>query len=135
MSHYTRLKTHMVSAEHLVRALRDMGFKDVEIHETPQQLMGYEGSYREDRAQVIVRKKYLGPASNDMGFRKDEEGRFVAVISDYDRGAYGSSWLKSLYQRYAYHVAHDKLGQQNFDVVSEETQDDGTVRLVLRRMI
>ena len=37
-------------------------------------------------------------------------------------------------QRYAYYAARDQLEKQGFNLVSEETQADGQLRLVLRRV-
>ena len=134
MSHFTRLKTRLTDQAALVKALADVGYKLVEVHDTPQHLYGYGGDRRAQTAEVIVRRKYVGKASNDIGFRRTDDGSFEAIISLFDRLKHSRGWLRRLTQRYAYHVARAKLQEQGFDLVSEETAKDGRIRLVLRRM-
>lgn len=135
MSHFTTVKTQMVSTEHLVQALRDLGFTNVESHEVPQALYGYRGDVRPQRSEVIVRRQFIGPASNDIGFTRDSTGTFVAVVSEFDRRKYDTKWLERLTQRYAYHVAKDQLEAQDFTVVEEEVQADNTIHITVRRMV
>jgi hypothetical protein len=134
VSHFTRLKTRITDKGALIKALADVGYKLVEAHETPQHLFGYQGDQRAQTAEVIVRRKYVGRASNDLGFRRTEDGSFEAIISRYDRHKHSQAWLDRLTQRYAYHVARAKLQEQGFDLVSEETVKDGRIHLVLRRL-
>ena len=134
MSHFTRLKTRLTDQAALVKALADVGYKLVEVHDTPQHLYGYGGDRRAQTAEVIVRRKYVGKASNDIGFRRTDDGSFEAIISLFDRLKHSRGWLRRLTQRYAYHVARAKLKEQGFDLVSEETAKDGRIHLVLRRL-
>jgi len=134
MSQYLSMQTQLVSAKHLVCALDDLGFHDVEVHETAQPLKGWLGDARENRAEIIIRKKYVGAASNDIGFHRGVDGRFTAFISDYDKNRHGAAWLNRLTQRYAYHVALDILQEEDFDVVTESVEEDQTIHLTLRRM-
>ena len=134
MSAYTTMKTRLVSAEHLRRTLLDMGFAEVELHEEKQPLEGWRGNLREQRAEIIIRRQHVGPASNDIGFARDAEGRFVALISEFDRARYNEAWLQSVAQGYAYHVIQDELKAQDFSVVEQTTDADRTIRITLRRM-
>jgi Protein of unknown function (DUF1257) len=135
MSHFTKLRTQITDVSGLIKALADVGFKDVETHETAQHLYGYQGDMRLQTAEVIIRRKYVGQASNDIGFKRQEDGTFEAVISEYDRHKKSQQWLNQLTQRYAYHVARTKLAEQGFDLVAEEVQEHGQIHLVLRRMV
>ncbi len=133
MSHFTVLKTRITDTEALVNALADMGFTEVEVHQTPQHLFGYRGDVRPQTAEIIIRRRFVGAASNDIGFTRGEDGHFEAVISRFDRFRYSKKWLKRLTQRYAFHVATAQLVEQGFSVVSEETHQDERIHLVLRR--
>ena len=133
MSAYTLIETQLVSEEHLVRALEDLGFEQVERHAAAQPLVGFEGLRREQRAEIIIRKRYLDAASNDLGFARDASGRFTAIVSDFDRGRFGGPWLQRVTQRYAYHVTRDKLAEQGFALVEERVDERDTIRLTLRR--
>jgi hypothetical protein len=134
MSHFTVLNTRIIETDALVKALTDMNFKNVEVHETAQHLYGYQGDVRQQTAEVIIRRQYIGRASNDIGFKRNKNGAFDAIISDYDRRKYSQQWLNRLIQRYAYHVIKAKTEEQGFTLLTEETQQDERIHLVLRRM-
>lgn len=69
----------------LVAALGDLGYKEVECGEALP-LYGYQGDERTERAQLVVRRKHVGVASNDLGFARTEQG-FTPIISEYDQRA------------------------------------------------
>ena len=101
MSAYIRMATPMTDRECLVQALADMGFgpDKVVVSELPRHLEGYLGERRPQVADVIIPRKYVGRASNDIGFYRTPHG-YQATISKYDRRKYGNSWLAELTQRY-----------------------------------
>lgn len=133
MSAYTVLQTRIVSAEHLVAALADLGFTRVEVHERPRPLVGWLGDARERTAEIIIRREHVGESSNDIGFARTADGSFEALVSEFDRQRFGAHWLGRLTQRYAYHVARDRLEAQGFDLVEEHAGQDQVIRLTLRR--
>lgn len=135
MSHFTVLQTHLVDSDALVKALADLGFSQVEVYQIAQPLYGYKGDQRPEKAEVIIRRQQVGLASNDIGFLRQADGRFQAIISEYDRDQYSEEWLNRLTQRYAYHTARAKLEEQGFHMVTEETKEDGRIHLVLRRVV
>jgi hypothetical protein len=69
--------------ECLLKALRECGYAETEEGEALS-LYGYHGDRRPETAQIVVRRKFIGAASNDLGFQKTESG-YVPVISEYDR--------------------------------------------------
>lgn len=134
MSHFTVVQTQLVDQDALVTALADLGFSRVERHETPQALFGYEGDRRAESAEVIIRREHVGPSSNDIGFKRLASGHYQAIISEYDRAeSYGQDWLDQLTQRYAYHVVVDRMKAQGFKLVTQESRQDGQLKLTLQR--
>jgi len=87
MSHFVNVKTQMKNLEALVSALARNGFSTskVEVHDTPQNLYGYQGDVRAQKAHVIIRRRYIGSSSNDIGF-ENIDGTYVAHISEFDSG-------------------------------------------------
>ena len=84
MSKYmTFTDTAFKDRECLLNALSECGYETVEEGESLS-LYGYQGDRRPETAQIVVRRKFIGSASNDLGFRKTEAG-YVPVISEYDR--------------------------------------------------
>ncbi|MBW4582861.1 MAG: DUF1257 domain-containing protein [Tildeniella nuda ZEHNDER 1965/U140] len=135
MSHFTAIKTQIKDAEALVKALADVGFKQVEVHETAQPLYGFQGDLRSQTAEIIIRRKYVGGASNDIGFQRQQDGTFEAIISEYDRRKYAQPWLNQVMQRYGYHALMATAPAQGFTVEEEEVLADGTIRVVVGRWI
>jgi hypothetical protein len=135
MSHFTTIRTKMIDQQHLLAALRDLGFNTVESQTTPSTLFGFKGDARPEMAEIIIRRQYIGVASNDIGFAKSADGTFQAIISGYDRGRYSQSWLQKVQCRYAYHATKEALSNEGFCLVEEEQQQDGTLHLVLRRSV
>ena len=101
MSHYAEVQTQIKDLPCLLEALKVLGFKDVEVHEEAQPLVGYGGDLRRQTAEVIIRRKHIGAASNDIGFKRMPDETFQAIISEFDqRQRYGTSWLGKLKQEY-----------------------------------
>ena len=69
--------------ECLLKALAECGYGVVEEGEALS-LYGYQGDRRPETAQIVVRRKFIGAASNDLGFQKTDAG-YVPVISEFDR--------------------------------------------------
>ena len=80
-----------------------MGYKDVEVHDEAQNLVGYHGDTRAEKANVIVRRKFVGSAANDIGFVKTEDGKYAPIISEYDSGKHNTKWLNGLKASFAEH--------------------------------
>ena len=140
MSHYTRVKTKIKNKSSLVKALQDMGFTEsqIKVHDTPQQLEGYEARLRKEKAEIILPRSAVGGASNDIGFKRLDDGTFEAIISDYDRNngashknertgklknGYNQEWLDKLTQRYAYQNTKENLSENGLYIISEEEVD------------
>lgn len=67
----------------LLAALADLGYAHVEEGEALP-LYGYRGDRRPETAALVVRRRHLGAASNDLGFARTPDG-YTPIISGYDR--------------------------------------------------
>lgn len=123
MSHFNDFETTIIDEAGLVRALCRNGFKetDIERNETPTNLFGYQGDRREQKAHVILRRKYIGSASNDIGFEKTDDGTYRAHISDYDKSRFDNQWLSKLYTYY--NVEKSKIALEEKGIPYTETID------------
>jgi hypothetical protein len=100
MSKFGEFTTIMTDERFLVAALSTMGY-EVETHPNGAYLFGYLGDERPENAHVIIRRRQLDSASNDIGFARTTNGRFVAVLSEYDRQiGYDDAWLGKVQQIY-----------------------------------
>jgi uncharacterized protein DUF1257 len=112
VSKYNQVETQYKDRDCLVDALGDMGYTDVEVHEVAQNLVGYHGDLRQQKANVIVRRKHISHSANDLGFVQQEDGTFAMIVSDFDQGKHNAQWnakLKGAYgERGAMKVARKK---------------------------
>jgi hypothetical protein len=121
MSHFTRIRTQLRDIKTVKRALEDLDY----TVETGT-IRGYGG--QQDRADLVVKTdtKY------DIGFR--QEGQEVVMVADFwglrvDRKAF----LDQVSQRYAYLTIMDQAETQGWQMMTEEVQPDGSIRLVMQR--
>jgi len=100
MSKYVEMSTALTDERYLVEALRELGYKP-EVCREGKALVGYMGDERAERAQIIIRRRHLDSASNDIGFARDGSGVYGAIISEYDRGiGFDDAWIGLLSQTY-----------------------------------
>lgn len=99
-SAYHEQKTCYKDRDALVTALGAQGYTEVEVHEVAQNLVGYHGDMRSQRANIIVRRKFIGLAANDLGFVKAPDGTYSAIVSEYDSGKHDENWFRGLKRAY-----------------------------------
>lgn len=133
MSHFTRVRTQLRDPDLLVKALAEIGFGSVEVHDSPQTLYGYQGDARPERAEVIIRRRHIGRLSNDIGFRRRADGSFEAIISEYDRARYDHAWLTRVARTYGHAAALRYAEENGYEVDSDVLDENGERRLTLRR--
>jgi len=107
MSRYCTVTTEFRDDEALISALMETSgwsLEQIECHQIPKHLLGFQGDRRKEVAHVIIRRKHVGRNSNDLGFVKAEDGSFRAIISDYDKRKYGEKWMATLKGNYAFHT-------------------------------
>lgn len=92
MSLYREQKTSINDPACLMTALKGMGFTP-HRYTTPQQLIGYQGDKRKMTAEIVIPRAQVGAASNDIGFKRQADGTYMAIISDYDQRRYNDQWL------------------------------------------
>ena len=128
MSHFSRIRTVMVSEEFLIQALRDLGY-EYEVGDS--EIRGFGSS----RTVVDIRVRTKSPGY-DIGFRKS--GRTYEVVADWwgINDIRQEKFMREVTQRYAYHAARATVeAGQDFSLVTEEVDEEGRIHLVLRRMI
>lgn len=130
----------------LVAALREMGFdaNEIEQHTLPQQLIDFQGRptrYTDkngDKAHIILRRTAInrhlsGGASNDVGFRRNGDGSYSAIVSEYDSSYVNSRWMGQLTGAYTRQSVIQKAAKQGFRFVGAR-QENGKTKLKFARM-
>jgi hypothetical protein len=118
LSHYLNVETQITDAKALYRALQRVTLRgtnkcattdQIEVHKKAAHLFGYHGDQRADVANIIIRRQYVGSASNDIGFVKGKDGRYKAIISQFDKKYYNQKWLEKLFTFYGVERAKMEL--------------------------
>lgn len=126
MSRFCTVQTQFKDQDSLLRALIEIGgwtLEQIEIHAEPQNLFGYQNDARPEVAHIIIRKRYVGGSSNDIGFIKSSDGTFEAIISEFDRRRYDSRFMAKLKGSYAYHQIDKQMRHKGRKVSREMTSD------------
>ncbi len=129
MSAYIVIATPMTDRECLLAALRDVGLdaKNIEIHDTAVPLVGFEGTQREQVANLVIRRQFVGASSNDVGFLATPTG-YRMIVSDYDRPRFGADWQAKLAERYKAHA--DRKLAALVEVTERQKIEEERARLV-----
>jgi hypothetical protein len=115
----------MSDRKFVLQALEDLGLS---YQEGDQQVMAFGGQKTPVDIRIPLKMSY------DVGLRK--KGNSYEIVADWFgvRGINQKDFGQRLMQRYAYHATREKLEKQGFDMVEEEVEETGQIRIVLRRM-
>ena len=111
----------------LVKALADLNYKVAEN----ATVRGYQGNTLKSEVVVQPGGKY------DVGFDRTKEGAYQ-VVADWwgvqqDLGLSTKAFMDPVTQRYAYHKVVAEVAKQGFQVVTEQTAADQTLKVTVRR--
>lgn len=132
MSEYIVLQLQMNDGDCIVKALGELGY-DCEVHDNAKNLVGWHGDTRKQKANIIVRRKNINSASNDIGFLRKDDGTFEMIISEYDKHAsHSHKFTKELLQLYGKHRTLKKAAQMGYMVRSQTTDEQGRLKIRLQ---
>jgi hypothetical protein len=129
MSAYTEQKTQITDADVLKECLKEKGYGTVEHHTEAKQLVGYHGDLRQQEAEIIIRRQHISSASNDIGFKKQTDGTYGAIISDYDKYKHNDAWMVDLKKRYAEKKIMKQAKTSGLKFVRKTKSNDGSFKL------
>lgn len=110
-----------------------MGYEPV-VHEEAKHLRGYQGDKRSQKAHIIIPRKQVGVASNDVGFEKINGG-FVLHASAYDTAWREGVKLKQLTMGYAENKLKKAVSVLSHCSIFSRTQkENGKIEIQLRIM-
>lgn len=113
----------------LLAALADLGYGEVEEGEALP-LFGYQGDRRAETAAIVVRRRHLGSASNDLGFSCTPAG-YVPIVSEYDaRTLRAGRFLPELRVAYAERAVAEV--QRRLRGTARRTIEGGVVKITVR---
>lgn len=129
MSKYHVIESTITDKALLEQVLRELGIP-FETHATPQPLYGYQGDQRTEKAHIIIRRRNVGAAANDVGFVWDAQAkRYNMIVSSYDQSAHGDT-IRTIKQRYGVAETKRQAIRAGYRVIGE-VHEHGVVRLKL----
>jgi len=130
MSHYSRVKTLFRHREALIACLKNLGYEV----ETDTTIRGHHGEHTVDIA--VTRTKGYG-----IGFVRNGDGTYDMVADWW--GVTGAGERKiaqqlkdqagAIQKEYARKMVLSQALADGFELVSETSETDGTIRIVMRR--
>jgi protocatechuate 3,4-dioxygenase beta subunit len=125
MSHFTSIKTKLYDRETIEKSLSDLNIKwETEINK----VRGYNN--QEEIAEIVIRQKN----NHDIGFKwNGKEYELVTDLMFWDQKYSVNKFLNQVNQRYAFNLITKVSEEQSFQYVEAENQQDGSIRLLLRK--
>jgi len=134
MSVYGKIQTQFRDMDSLIAALVELGYTKemIELHTESTHLYGYHGDRRAEKANIVIRRFHIGLSSNDIGFLRESDGSYTAIVSKFDQGILGADWMNRLKRSYAKIAAVSVLSKRGYRVTSEVKTGD-SLRVVMSR--
>jgi hypothetical protein len=126
MSHFTQVATKITNKEMLVSCLKELGY----AVEEQTSIKGYRG--QETPVNIAVRMKQ----GYDIGFVLGTDGTYSFVADWFGvQGTNEQQFTQKVQQQYALTTVMDKINRQGFNVVEQQREANGEIRLVVRRWV
>lgn len=133
MSRYCKVETQFTDRKALIASLIEVGgwtTDQIEVCCTPINLVGFKNDIRQEKADIIIRRKHIGKLSNDLGFVLNNDNCYEAIISEYDSRRFNKVWVGKLKGCYAYHKLRIDMEPQGRSV-SRQRLPNGRQRLTV----
>mgnify|MGYP001392829788 FL=1 len=126
MSHFTKIKTKLYDRLTIEKSLMDL---NLEWEANGQKIRGYNN--QEHSAEIVIRQKN----NHDIGFKwNNNEYELVADLMFWNQPYSIDKFLNQVHQRYAFNLITKVSEEQSLQFVESENQEDGSIRLLLRKL-
>ncbi len=129
MSEYTVVELEFKDDGALKQVIKNLGY-EFETHEEAQTLFDYRGKARPEKAHIIIRRKNVSSAANDIGFVK-KNGKYEMIISEYDRGHAKTkeNFMQKLNQEYSQVVTKKQIQKMGMIVKHQTVDNQGRIKI------
>ena len=125
MSHFTKIKTKLYNLETLKKSLSDL---NIDWTSQTNNVRGYQNTTHE--AELVIQQDN----KHDIGFKwNGVEYELVTDLMFWAQDTSVDKFLNRINQRYAYNSIIGVSEKEGFNFTQTETNEDGSIRLVLRR--
>ena len=125
MSHFTKIKTKLYDRATIEKSLSDLNIKwETEVNA----VRGYKN--QKEYADIVISQKN----NHDIGFKwNGKEYELVTDLMFWEQKYSVNKFLNQVNQRYAFNLITKVSEEQSFQYVEAENQQDGSIRLLLRK--
>ncbi|MFO8038348.1 MAG: DUF1257 domain-containing protein [Sodalinema sp.] len=125
MSHFSHIKTQIRDLDALQQALTEL---KLDWKAGPKDVRGYRGQVHS--AAIVVEQDN----GYDIGFSWNGQAYdLVADLQFWNQPIPVERFLSKITQQYAFSTVMQETAKQGFQVSEQQTQTDGSIRLVLQR--
>lgn len=125
MSHFTSIKTKLYDRETIEKSLSDL---NINWEAEANVVRGYNN--KKELADIVIRQDN----NHDIGFKwNGTEYELVTDLMFWDQKYSVNKFLNQVNQRYAFNLITKVSAEQSFQYVEAESQQDGSIRLLLRK--
>ena len=125
MSHFTKIKTKLYDRVTIEKSLSDL---NIAWDSETTKIRGYNN--QEQSAEIVIRQNN----NHDIGFKwNGTEYELVTDLMFWDQSHSVNKFLNSINQRYAFNLIAKVSEEQSFQYVEAKNQQDGSIKLVLRK--
>ncbi len=130
MSEYKVVEVDFKDEQVLLDSLKQMGYEP-RICKEGTNLEGYQGDKREQKAHIILPRKQVGGASNDVGFERTKDG-FKLHASQFDRAWRTGHKITKLRQTYAEKKITKTVSKKSKYTIKSRTEQEGKIKLKIK---
>ena len=125
MSHFTKIKTKLYDRLTIEKSLSDL---NIQWDSETTKVRGYNN--QEQSAEIVIRQNN----NHDIGFKwNGNEYELVADLMFWDQKYSVNKFLNQINQRYAFNLITKVSEEQSLQFVEAKNQEDGSIRLLLRK--
>jgi len=126
MSHFTKIKTKLYDRAIIEKSLSDL---NIEWEAGTNTVRGYNN--QEQSADIVIRQNN----NHDIGFKwNNTEYELVTDLMFWNQSYSVDKFLNQVHQRYAFNLITKVSEEQSLHFVESENQEDGSIRLLLRKV-
>jgi len=128
MSHFSTIKTQLKEAEPLIMALNNLGYS---INQDEKFVKGYKGKFTAVDISMSL------PGETKVGFKWDNNSNSYELVTDLDLWKFEipvERFISKVTQMYAYQTIISKTKEDGYQIVEQNTKNDGSIELVLTKL-
>ena len=127
MSHFSTIKTQLIEAEPLIKALNNLGYT---INQEEKFVKGYRGKFTPVDISISL------SGNTKVGFKWNNNSNSYELVTDLDLWKFElpvERFISKITQMYAYETIISKTKKDGYQIVEQKNQNDGSIELVLTK--